>query len=315
MAAAHDGLRGRQLNRPAVEVVCIASWNVDLVAQVPAPLARGQTQLASAFERLPGGKGSNAAIAAARQGARVGLVARIGDDAFGQMGLDLWAREGVDALHVSRDPERGNGTALILVYADGDNSIAVYPGASAGLQAAQVRAAEPMLAQARLVMASCEVPVAATLQAFALARAHGARTLLNPAPAMALPDGLWPQVDVLTPNDGELQALAGVPDRSQAAQRLLARGVGAVVVTLGPQGCELHRPGQAPLAVAGHAVQVRDTIGAGDTFTGALAAALARGEDWPAALRWANAAAALSTQGRGAVAAMPTRQAVLDWLG
>jgi len=109
------------------DVVCIASWNVDLIAHIPAPLARGQTLLASQFERQPGGKGSNAAVAAARQGARVGLVARIGGDDFGQMGLDLWAREGIDARHVLRAGGETNGTALILVYADGDNSIAVYP--------------------------------------------------------------------------------------------------------------------------------------------------------------------------------------------
>lgn len=297
-----------------VDVVCIASWNVDLIAHVPAPPARGQTVMATEFQRQPGGKGSNAAIAAARQGALVGLVARIGDDDFGQMGLDLWAREGIDTAQVQRGSGQGNGTALIWVYPDGDNSIAVYPGAGAALSAAQVQQATPLIASARLLMASCEVPLPAALLAFELARASGVRTLLNPAPAVALPPEIWPLVDVLTPNEGELQALAGCEDTAQAAQRLLDRGVGAVVVTLGARGCCLYRAGQAPLPVAGHAVQVADTIGAGDTFTGALAAALARGQAWEAALRLANAAAALSTQAHGAVAAMPTQQAVQEWL-
>jgi ribokinase len=297
----------------APEVVCIASWNVDLIAQIGSPLLRGQTQLASTLERLPGGKGSNAAVAAARQGARVGLVARIGGDDFGQMGLDLWAREGIDSGHVRRAPGEVNGTALILVYPDGDNSIAIYPGAGSRLDAEQVEQARSMMASARLVMASCEVPLAATQAAFALARAHGVRTLLNPAPAAALPDALWPLIDVLTPNEGELHQLAGQSDTDRAAAALLARGVGALVVTLGARGCRLYRAGHTPLAVAGHALQVVDTIGAGDTFTGALAAALTRQEDWPQALASANAAAALSTQGRGAVAAMPTLEQVRRW--
>lgn len=296
------------------DVVCIASWNVDLIAHIDAPLARGQTLLAQHFERQPGGKGSNAAIAAARQGAQVGLVARIGAEDFGQMGLDLWAREGIDTRHVVRAETESNGTALILVYADGDNSIAVYPGAGSGLLASHVQSAEAMIQGARVVMASCEVPLAASMQAFHLARAHGVTTLLNPAPAMPLPDDIWPLVDVLTPNEGELHVLASETDTERAAHKLLERGVGAVVVTLGAHGCALYRPGVAALTVPGHTMQVADTIGAGDTFTGALAAALARDEAWDAVLRTANAAAALSTQAHGAVSAMPSRQAVLNWL-
>ncbi len=297
-----------------VDVVCVASWNVDLIAHIAQPLQRGQTQMAQGFERLPGGKGSNAAIAAARQGAQIGLIARIGGDDFGQMGLDLWAQEGIARQHVVRGEGETNGTALILVYQDGDNSIAVYPGAGAGLTTTHVHAASDMIAQARVVMASCEVPLAATLAAFNLARAHGVRTLLNPAPAMPLPDALWPLVDVLTPNEGELLMLADAPDIETAAQRLLQRGVGALVVTLGARGCALFQPGTAPLHVPGHAMQVVDTIGAGDTFTGTLAAQLARQSPWPQALQWANAAAALSTQAHGAVTAMPSHARVQAWL-
>ena len=294
----------------SVEVVCVASWNVDLIAHIPQPLERGQTRMANAFERLPGGKGSNAAIAAARQGAKVGLIARIGGDDFGQMGLDLWAHEGIDSQHVVRGAGETNGTALILVYEDGDNSIAVYPGAGAGLSATHVQSASAMLANARVVMASCEVPLAATQSAFETARAHGVLTLLNPAPAMPIPDGLWPLIDVLTPNEGELLMLTGAADIDTAADQLLQRGVGAVVVTLGERGCTLFRQNAAALRLPGHTMQVVDTIGAGDTFTGTLAAALARKAPWPEALHWANAAAALSTLAQGAVTAMPTFQQV-----
>ena len=182
------------------------------------------------------------------------------------------------------------------------------------MTAAHVRAASTLLSQARVVMSSCEVPLAATQAAFEIARAHGVLTLLNPAPALPLPDTLWPLVDVLTPNEGELLLLADATDIDSAAKRLLQKGVGALVVTLGERGCALFRPGADPVVMPGHAMQVVDTIGAGDTFTGTLAAALARQTPWPDALQWANAAAALSTQAHGAVTAMPTRLAVQSLL-
>lgn len=308
-------LAGHQAST-AVSVVCVASWNVDLIAHIPEPLRLGQTQLATGFERQPGGKGSNAAIAAARMGANVGLIARVGGEDFGQMGFDLWQREGIDTSFVQRAANETNGTALILVYADGDNSIAVYPGAGAGLTSAHVAGAGAMIQGAKVVMASCEVPLTATLAAFQLAREVGVMTLLNPAPAIALPDELWPLVDVLTPNEEELFKLANcqTPDLSMAANQLLQKGVGAVVVTLGDKGCALFRPGHEGHWVAGHAVTVKDTIGAGDTFTGALAANLSQGISWHASLQSANAAAALSTQAHGAVSAMPQKEQVASWL-
>jgi ribokinase len=154
------------------------------------------------------------------------------------------------------------------------------------------------------------VPFAATQAAFEIARAGGALTLLNPAPARPLPAGLVRATDLLTPNEGELRALAGIDDIEAAAAALLGRGPQAVVVTLGAQGCALFERGRAPRRWHGHAVTVADTIGAGDTFTGALAAALARGERVDEAARWANAAAAVSVTGNGAIGGMPTREAV-----
>jgi ribokinase len=300
-----------------IDVVCIASWNADLVSRVPRPIERGETLLATQFEIGPGGKGSNAAVAAARQGAQVAVVARIGDDEFGRMALALWAREGIAAGHVEQAAGERSGVAQILVYDDGDNSIAVYRGAGASLGAAQVRAAAATIAAAKVVMASCEVPLAATLEAFRLARAHGVATLLNPAPAQPLPDELLALTDVLTPNEGELRLLAGAGDAAalpKAAQTLLARGTGAVLATLGARGACLFRPGAAPLALDGWPVEVADTIGAGDTCTGALAAALARGLALPAAARVANAAAALSVTGRGALGGMPMLAQVQELL-
>ena len=292
------------------DVVCVASWNADLVSRVARPIARGETVLAHSFEISPGGKGSNAAVACARQGARTALIARIGRDEFGQMALDLWQREGIESRHVERVAGEGSGVAQILVYDDGDNSIAVSPRAGAALGAVQVEAARETITAARVVMASCEVPQAATLAAFRIARAAGVTTLLNPAPAHRLPDEWLALTDLLTPNETELRTVAGVPadaPMDAAALSLLERGVQAVLVTLGAAGCRLWRRGVPAYELAGWRMhKLIDTIGAGDTFTGALAAALARGETIEQAMRCANAAAALSVTGRGAIDGMPS---------
>ena len=291
------------------DVVCVASWNADLVSQVERPLHKGETLMASHFSIGPGGKGSNASVAAARQGAQVALIARIGDDDFGRMGLRLWQREGIDFAHVERAPGESSGVAQIWVYADGDNSVAVCPGAGSGLQPSHAEAARPLLEHCRVVMASCEVPLAVTERAFVIARQAGATTVLNPAPAQPLPDALIRLTDVLTPNETEVRLLAQMPADApvaDAAQRLLSRGGSAVVVTLGASGCSLYRPHLAPVHLAGRPMSVVDSIGAGDTFTGALAAALARGEALPNAIVFANAAAALSVTGAGAIGGMPT---------
>ena len=314
-APRNSAIRAAGATEMNAEVVCLASWNADLVSHLARAPARGETVLAHGFEVSPGGKGSNAAVACARQGARVALLARIGADDFGRMALALWAREGVDASMVEQVEGEPTGVAQIFVFDDGDNAIAVAPGANAGLGVRHVEAAAATLRAARVVMASCEVPLIAIRAAFAIARAAGVTTVLNPAPALPLPDALMRLTDVLTPNEAELHTLAcdavgasTVQSVDGAAQALLARGPHAVVVTLGASGCRLYRRAAAPHAVPGRrAGDVVDTSGAGDTFSGALAAALARGEPLETALSWANAAAALSVTGRGALGGMPDR--------
>jgi len=306
------------LEKAMIDVVCIASWNADLVSRVPRPIARGETLLARSFEISPGGKGSNAAVAAARQGARVAVVARVGGDDFGRMALDLWGAEGIDTRHVEQVDSERSGVAQIHVYDDGDNSIAVFLGAGAGLASRHAQAARETLASCRVVMAPCEVPLDATLEAFRIARAGGAIAVLNPAPACALSDEILSMVDVLTPNESELHLLAGMASDAPiaaAAQSLLRRGAKAVLVTLGASGCVLYRCGEPAHQMPGRHMTVVDTIGAGDTFTGALAAALARGAALSEAMRWANAAAALSVTGRGAIGGMPTKSQVEVLLG
>jgi ribokinase len=287
-------------------VVVIASWNVDLSAQVDRAPGRGETLTGRNFTTGPGGKGSNAAVAAARQGGEVAVVARIGDDDFGEMGLSLWAKEGIDTSAVVRARAERSGVAQILVYPDGDNSIVVVPGANAGLDAMIVRQAAPLIRAARVVLANFEVPVAAIREAFLIAREIGALTVLNPAPARPLPAELEGLVDLLTPNETEAAALSGGEGEiAFHARRLIDEGVGAVLVTRGAQGIFLYRAHELPLHIGGHRMQVEDTVGAGDTFNGALAAALARGEALEQAARIANAAAALSVRAAGAIAGMP----------
>jgi ribokinase len=299
------------------EVVCLASFNADLTVRVPRPLARGETLMASGFSIGPGGKGSNAAVACARQGARVAVIARLGRDDFARLALDLWAREGIDTRAVLQADGEPTGVAQICVYDDGDNSIAVAAGAGAGLDATHARAAAALIGAAKVVMAPNEVPFAATAEAFAIARAAGVTTLLNPAPARELPAGMLALCDIVTPNETELRALAGLGAEASleaAAAVLLGQGVGAVVATLGAAGCVVFRQGKAARAITGHTMPVVDTVGAGDTFTGALAAALARGVALDDALPHANAAAALSVTGRGAIAGMPDAAATARFL-
>ena len=300
------------------QVVVIASWNTDLTCRIPRPLRKGETLLGHDFEQGPGGKGSNATIACARQGVATAIVARIGDDDFGRQGLALWSAEGIATEAVVIAPGERSGVAQILVYDDGDNSIAVMPGAGAGLSAAHMDERAALIGQARVLVLSNEVPLPARQRALALAKAAASPplTLLNPAPAQNLPEELLVLCDVLTPNEDELLALAGLPDSvgvDAAALHLMQRlpQLKALVVTLGASGCGLWLRDGRELKV--HRLPgwpmdpVVDTVGAGDTFTGALAAALARGLPWLVAARQANAAAALSVTGRGAIAGMPSR--------
>jgi ribokinase len=299
-------------------VVCVASWNTDLVSRITRPLHKGETVLAHSFEILPGGKGSNAAIACARQGARTAVIARIGGDDFGAMAMKLWRSEGIDTTHVVCAEGERSGVAQILVYDDGDNSIAVAPGAGNGLDAFHVATANPTLMAARVVMASFEVPMVATLAAFQQARAACVTTLLNPAPARPVTDALLALTDILTPNETEARELARLPadaSLADAAAALLQRGAGAVIITQGRSGCSMWTRDAAPLQIPGWRVdKVADTVGAGDTFTGVLAATLARGEPLAQAMRWANAAAALSVRGVGAIGGMPTQDETAKFL-
>jgi len=294
-------------------IVCVACWNVDLVTRVARLPRPGETVFGDAFESGPGGKGSNVAVGAARLGAAVDIVARLGDDEHGRRALPFWRAEGIGCTHAEVAAGEPNALASILVADDGENSIAVFRGAGFRLTAAQVRAARPAFEQAAVVTLPLEIQDEAVGAALQLARECGARTVLNPAPARDLPQGWLQLVDVLTPNALEARQLcgdAGAATPEALGAQLLARGVGAVVMTCGGEGAWVFESGQAPLPIPAFRVQALDTVGAGDAFNAGLCVALAEGAPLADAARFASAAAALATTRRGAALAMPTRAEV-----
>ncbi|MFD3718549.1 ribokinase [Streptomyces sp. NPDC058674] len=285
-------------------IAVLGSTNMDLVAYVPKAPRTGETVTGSAFRTVPGGKGANQAVAAARLGGEVVMIGAVGADEFGVRLRSALASAGVETAAL-RTVEGASGTAHITVDDEGGNSIVVIPGANArvtGLEAGD----DSRIAASDTLLLQLELPLEAVLAGARAARAHGVRTVLTPAPARPLPAELLAATDLLVPNEHEAAALTGLTDPRQAAAALLHE-VPEVVVTLGAAGVLWAARGREPLAVPATPVRAVDTTAAGDTFVGALAVALGEGRAMPEALRWASAAAALSVQRPGAQDSMPTR--------
>lgn len=299
-------------------VVVLASFILDLVARVPRRPLPGESIVGSDFGMFAGGKGNNQAIAAARSGADVRVIGRLGDDVFAAPFVAALARERIDARYVARDAEAGTGLAFPLIEPDGQNSIVVLPRANLALRPEHVRAAEAAFEDAAVLLAQLEVPVETVEAAAEMAHACGMHTLLNPAPAPAdgLPERLLRLVDVLLPNEREAETLSGIAVRDRAgaeraARTLIAAGCRQVVVTLGRAGA-VWVAGQDQPAVwlPPFAVEQVDATGAGDAFCGVLAAGLADGLGERAALVRAAAAGALAVTRMGAEPSMPAAAAI-----
>lgn len=275
----------------------------------------GETLLASAFALGPGGKGSNQAVAAAKAGGRATMITRLGDDAFADMAERVWAEAGVEAAAV-RDGAGQTGAASIFVdEATGDNAISVAPGAGGELSVADIEAHAATIEAADVLLVQLEQPLAAARRALEIARAAGTTTILNPAPAADLPDAVIALCDFLTPNESEAERLAGCPvttpdEAGEAARRLLARGAGAVVVTLGAQGALLVDGTRTEKVLAPKTGRVVETTGAGDAFNGAFAVGLGEGMTATGAMRFGCLAASISVTRPGAAASSPVREEI-----
>lgn len=299
-------------------VVVVGSFNMDLVVRAPRRPNKGETIFGTEFGMFCGGKGFNQAIAAARLGADVSMIGRVGADVFGDLFLAALQADSIRADGVVRDETTGTGVGLPVIAEDGDNSIIVAPRANMQMTIADVERAAAQIEEADVLLLQLEVPQAVSQAAAAMAKRANAQVILNPAPASPLEASLYQMADLLVPNEQETYGLTGVwPDDSasiaEVARILFKRGAGVVILTLGARGAYLAKPDEQAM-IDGFRVNVVDTTGAGDAFCGALAVALAQAQPLREAVRFANAAAALSVTVLGASPSMPTLDAVRQFL-
>jgi ribokinase len=296
-------------------LLVVGSSNTDLIVRADRLPGPGETVLGGDLITAPGGKGANQAVAAARLGAAVTFVARVGQDMFGQTALDNFHREGLDTRYVMQDATAPSGVALIVVGPSGQNLIAVAPGANSRLTPQDVEAARPAFAEASVVILQLETPLETVRAAAHLGRAAGALVILNPAPAQPLPAELYAAVDLLTPNETEAALLTGESTPEAAAAVFLKQGVRTVIINLGEAGALLATQSDPMRRIPGFHVQALDTTAAGDAFNGGLGVALARGQPRESAVRFAHAVAALSVTRLGAQPSLPTLAEVEAFLG
>ena len=301
-------------------IVVVGSLNMDLVVRSPRIPVPGETIIGRNFQTLPGGKGANQAVAAARLGAHVSMVGRVGHDAFADALLHNLAVNHVDCTYVVRDPESATGVALITVDDVAQNTIVVASGANMRLSPTDVAAAESTLAAADVLLLQLESPLETVLRAAEIAQSHGVKVILNPAPAPAepLPPQLLSLVDIIIPNETETSLLTGLPVENDAQTRIAAvalreMGVGTVILTLGARGALLASQTETKL-YSTFKISAIDTTAAGDAFVGGLGTALAEGKSLADALCWGNAAGALAATQLGAQPSLPTREALENML-
>lgn len=292
------------------DIVVVGSLNVDVSLRAPRLPRAGETVRGDALEVGAGGKGLNQAIAAARLGGRVHLVGRVGSDRFAEIPLEAAREAGVLDTYLETLPDVATGAALIVVGADGENQIAISPGANAHVGPEAVRDAVAAFRASSVLLVQLELPPETVQAALEAANQERATTVLDPAPVSELDDALLRRADVLTPNESEAEVLTGVDvhdveSAAVAGARLRERTQGDVVITLGDRGC-VWVSSTGFEHVPAPTVRALDTTGAGDAFNGGLAVALARGEPLARALHYAVRAGAAATLRRGAAAAMPT---------
>ncbi len=298
-------------------IVVVGSANTDLVMRTAVLPKPGETVLGGAFSQVGGGKGANQAVAAARAGGHVTFVAKVGDDDFGEAAIRSYEAEGIVTDHVRRAAGVASGVAVILIDAQGENSIAVASGANSLLTPADIDAAADAIAAADMVIVQLEIPLPAVRRVVEIASGAGRPVILNPAPACPLDDDLLARLHLITPNESEAGLLTGHDVKNQdtaaaAASQLIARGAAAAIITLGSDGCVVLDAASAaePRHIPSRPVAAVDTVAAGDVFNGALAVALAEGQSLPDAASFATAAAAIAVTRPGAQSSAPHRSEI-----
>ncbi len=294
------------------KIVILGIFVADTAYRADRAPRMGETILGNSFRLGPGGKGSNQAVAAARAGGVVHFISRLGQDTFGDLALRTWADAGV-IPEVTQHADNQTGAAYIFIEeTTGNNAIIVCPGVAGTISTADIDGHALLIGGASVFLTQLEQPIDVARHALGIARAGGARTVLNPAPGLPIPDGMLSLCDFVTPNESEAEALSGiavasVDDACRAADALLALGAGAVVITLGDKGA-LYRDADLtahfPAVSAGLVVE---TTGAGDAFNGAFVTALAEGMDPVSAVRFGCTAAGLSVTRKGTAPSMPLR--------
>lgn len=301
------------------KILVFGSYVVDLASRAPHLPAPGETVRGSVFRMGPGGKGFNQAIAAGMAGGDVDVVVKIGRDSFAELAVRQLEKSGMSAEHLIYSDQEPTGTALILIDENtAQNSIIIVPGACGTVTPQEVLALEPLVCRAQYVLTQLETNLDATQAVIGMAHKCGAKNILNPAPAMQVSDELLDQVDIVTPNELEAEAITGIeidgPEAAgQAAQYFFERGVGSVVITLGSRGAYAATPARACM-IEPFQVEAVDTTGAGDAFNGGLAVALSEGKELFEACRFASAVAALCVTKMGTAPAMPARADVEAFL-
>ncbi|WP_236337306.1 ribokinase [Paenibacillus auburnensis] len=299
-------------------IVIIGSLNMDMVVRTSRAPEAGETLFGQAFALSPGGKGANQAVAAARLGAEVTMIGRVGKDGFGRELLEVMRQEGVHTEYIGQSETQATGVASIVVDEEGENRIIVVPGANLEMGREDIAALAPVISQAEMVVMQLETDLPMCEQAASIAYSNGIPVILNPAPARALNDELLQHVAYLTPNETEAGILAGmavnsIADAGQAARVLLQKGVENVIVTLGAKGALIVNDAGS-LHIPGFPVQAVDTVAAGDSFNGALAYQLTSGKTLAEAVRFANSVGALAVGKHGAIPSLPQLAEVEQFL-
>ena len=293
------------------KICVVGSSMIDLIARVPRLPKLGETLIGSSFHLGYGGKGANQAVMAAKLGARVTMVNKVGRDVFGEGTLKNYREHGIDTTHVLVDESRFSGVAPIFVDDNAQNFIVIVPGANSGLSRADVQAAQQVILDADILICQLEIPVETTLEAFRIAKSGNVRTILNPAPAAPIPDELLQLSDICAPNETEMELLTGQPvgtvaEAEAAARKLVSRGTRTVILTLGARGAILVDQDTVENLPAVQ-VDAVDPTGAGDAFIGSLAVYWGEGLALRDAIRRANAVAALSVTRIGTQVSFPKR--------